>query len=649
MNRRLIQLFLLLGLVLLLPTTAFGLAPLPQRVESPSPKSTVPAPDPSFRQLAQLGGTSQAIAYEADSFFISEGPALTTMSLSDSGIPAVESRTLLTGLIYDIEPVAPYVYVAEDAGLRVLDRNGEVGSFATADRALGVVVNGNHAYVAARNAGLYLLDISDPAHPQQLAQVNIIGGAWDVALSPNHANIVWVLNTVDGLTVLDLSDPSAPQEVGFCCMPSLGLVTAIQITNNRAYVTSRLSGPPGGSLHVLDVTNPANPVWLGKYTGLGGWPTDMQVSGNHAYVTVNGTSSSPALRIVDVSDPTQMTSVGTALADAWGEGVALAKGYVYVADALIGLRMLDISNPAAPQEVYTYQHPGAVVTLVTDGNYAYLTSRPAMPGPLLVVDVTDPSRPVMVPTTDSFYGNALALSGQYLYTSGGGSLHVYDVSDPTQPLQVAEHDLLPTSAMIVSGDYLYAVGNNGLIIKDISNLAQIRTLGSLSSVGMATMGLAIAGDYLYLADYASGLAVVDVSAPAHPQQVASLPGGAAGVDVAGNYAYVAAMASGLRVVDISNPTQPEQVGLLDTPGTAAAVQAVGRYAYLADADQGVRIINISDPTQPKELTAFDTPGSASTLAVVGNQVYVGDSNGGLVVLQIPTSPSAYCYIPLVHN
>jgi hypothetical protein len=50
----------------------------------------------------------------------------------------------------------------------------------------------------------------------------------------------------------------------------------------------------------------------------------------------------------------------------------------------------------------------------------------------------------------------------------------------------------------------------------------------------------------------------------------------------GNYAYVADFAAGLQVIDVSNPASPQRVGGYDTSGYARGVAVSGNYAYVAD-------------------------------------------------------------------
>jgi hypothetical protein len=65
--------------------------------------------------------------------------------------------------------------------------------------------------------------------------------------------------------------------------------------------------------------------------------------------------------------------------------------------------------------------------------------------------------------------------------------------------------------------------------------------------------------------------------------------------VEGNYAYVADRTSGLAIIDVSNPASPGTPVYMDTSGSAYGVTVVGNYAYVADYASGLAIINISRP------------------------------------------------------
>ena len=109
----------------------------------------------------------------------------------------------------------------------------------------------------------------------------------------------------------------------------------------------------------------------------------------------------------------------------------------------------------------------------------------------------------------------------------------------------------------------------------------------------------------------AGLQVIDISDPANPQRVGGYDtaGHAYGVAVAGNYAYVADADAGLQVIDISNPANPQRVGGYDTAGTAYGVAVAGNYAYVADSDAGLQILSLA--VVPAALT-LNNPGNSFT-------------------------------------
>ena len=80
------------------------------------------------------------------------------------------------------------------------------------------------------------------------------------------------------------------------------------------------------------------------------------------------------------------------------------------------------------------------------------------------------------------------------------------------------------------------------------------------------------------------LEVVDISVPANPIELGKvlIPSAVSGVAVSGNYAYVANGAGSLRIIDVSTPSSPVEVGFFDTGGYPRRVAVSGIYAYVAD-------------------------------------------------------------------
>jgi hypothetical protein len=75
-------------------------------------------------------------------------------------------------------------------------------------------------------------------------------------------------------------------------------------------------------------------------------------------------------------------------------------------------------------------------------------------------------------------------------------------------------------------------------------------------------------------------------------------GSAHGVTISGNYAYIADETSGLAIIDISDPTNPGTPVYKATSYKAKSVAVSGNYAYVIDQSSGLAIIDISDKANP---------------------------------------------------
>jgi hypothetical protein len=213
---------------------------------------------------------------------------------------------------------------------------------------------------------------------------------------------------------------------------------------------------------------------------------------------------------------------------------------------------------------------------------------------------------------------------------------VIDITNPAIPAFAGSYDT-PGNAwgVAISGDYAYvADGGSGLQVIDITNPAIPTLAGSCATPGYAR-DVAISGDYAYVADDLSGLQVIDVSNPVIPTLAGSYntPGYAWGVAISGDYAYVADGGSGLQVIDITNPAIPAFAGWHATPGYARDVAISGDYAYVADYT-GLQVIDITNPAIPAFAGSYDTPGHARGVAISGDYAYVADYTSGLQVIEV---------------
>jgi len=193
------------------------------------------------------------------------------------------------------------------------------------------------------------------------------------------------------------------------------------------------------------------------------------------------------------------------------------------------------------------------------------------------------------------------------------------------------------SDVSVSGNMAYVADyESGLQVIDISNPTRPTIIGSVDTPGYARK-VFVSSSTVYVADSTSGLQVIDISNPSHPAIMGSVdtPDEARDVYVSGNRAYVADSTSGLQVIDISNSRLPTIIGSVDTPGQARDVYVSGSMAYVADYESGLQVIDISNPSRPTIIGSVVTPGGeARGVYVSGIRAYVVDGKRGLQVIDI---------------
>ncbi|RLC64716.1 MAG: hypothetical protein DRI01_02885, partial [Chloroflexi bacterium] len=314
--------------------------------------------------------------------------------------------------------------------------------------------------------------------------------------------------------------------------------------------------------------------------------------------------------------------------------VFVSGDYAYVAAGNAGLRVIDVSNPEEPDEVGFYEEDeewGGPDEEIWDVQTWFARS----------VHVVGNYAHVLGEYHEFHEINQDTI--MHVWEISSLSYRVIDVSNPDSPDAVCiwetnEHEAVvynPTD-LYVTGDYTYIVydwdAEGILCILDVSNLERPRFVSSYVTPGDADpRGVYVIGNYAYVATSGAedeGLRVINVSNPENPNQVGAYDAqdGAEGVAVMGNFAYVANLGAGLRVIDISDPEHPDGVGFCDTPGQARGVAVSGNFVYVADGEAGLRMIDITNPERPDEVASCDTPGRACGVAVSGNHAYVADGN-----------------------
>jgi hypothetical protein len=130
-----------------------------------------------------------------------------------------------------------------------------------------------------------------------------------------------------------------------------------------------------------------------------------------------------------------------------------------VADSYAGLQVIDISDPTNPTIIGTVDTPGFANSVFISGNNAYVAD---WDSGLQVIAVSDPTNPTIIGTVDTPYAaREVHVTGNYAYVADLDGLQVIDVSDPANSAIVGSVDTWTWAGEIhVSGSYAYVIGSN---------------------------------------------------------------------------------------------------------------------------------------------------------------------------------------------
>jgi hypothetical protein len=469
--------------------------------------------------------------------------------------------------------------------------------------------------------------------PMLAAALNpIVQGSWpgykrgsvvDVAVAGQYA---YLATENAGLRVLDLSDPTNPVRIGsyFNRTLSSRSARAMALAGDYAYLAYA-----AGSLEVVDVSNPSDPrrVGTGVHGNLWAWPTRLVVVPPHALVALGG----QGLAIMDVADPANPQLITRYTGNFVIEDVAVSGRYAYLAAGSEGLEVVDWSDPAAPQAVGHY--PGEYVRAVAvAGSTAWIMT--GTEG-LEAIDVSDPTQPRRIGQhSTGGMAERIVVEGTRTLVALHNSWQMFDLSDPTNPGPIASYETRTeiTGAVLTGSSALLVLGE--LQVLDVSDPAEAQLVGRYSESGYAA-NIAVAGAHAYLADGPAGFRVLDVSDASNPSLLGghAVSSSAFDVVVSGNLAFVADQLGGLEIFDLSDPIDPRKVSQVPVTKWARNVAVSGDYAYLTESDLAfpaaprgyrgeLRVIDISDPADPREVGVHDLDGSAQSLVLRGSHALV---------------------------
>jgi hypothetical protein len=490
-----------------------------------------------------------------------------------------------------------------------------------------IEVVGNYAYLATRQAGLRIWDISNPGFPAEIGFFTLANtqSTFYVQVQGNYA---YLLQGYSAFDIVNISNPASPELVSRTDLPN-GTARAFKIVGNHLYVAN------GGSLVIYDVTNKATPDEIGTLTLPDNDVDDIVVDGNFAYLE----DVMKGLVIVNISTPTNPALVSTYVTSWTGDGITKQGNYIYAAKWRQGIEIIDVSDPLHPQSVTSFNSGGDNIEVVTDNKYAYVACE--LIG-LCIWDISVPAQPQVLglfKLKPTGVVKAVAQQGTYLYfTKSENGLGILDLTDPefkeigAYPKYADNYFTANTLNLAVNGDLAYLGQCQNIQIVNIAVPQNITPVGNYPLSGCPYFLMTYQEQMLIVYDPPDKkIKFIDVSSPGSPSLIADFsfgtnePGGMVWKEH--SLYYVSTV--GLHIIDFKDIHHPEEIGFLAnsdnwtgltgplavTNGFAYIRKAVGANAYL-------EIIDIRDPHTPKAINSIPTL-HESPIVIEGNFLYTG--------------------------
>jgi hypothetical protein len=359
---------------------------------------------------------------------------------------------------------------------------------------------------------------------------------------------------------------------------------------------------------------------------------DVAISGDYAYVA-SGTFS--GLRVLDVSNPAAPVEIGYAIngdpppaGAAWmARRVSVSGNFAYVLyfDGLFTytnfrLYVYEVSNPRAPRQMGYVRLPDDCLSLAVQNNYAYVTATGNIQNPFLglkIIDISDPAHPAEAGSVETsiYYPRCVSVADNIAYVAAGVSLIAYDVTDPALPTECGRYSLDP--------------GPNSTDIACVT----------------------VRDSYAYLLDSAFGVRVLDVSNPAEMREIGNCPHNFSspafqGIKVVANTLYYLQLGppNCLGMLDVSDPTAPLETGLYLMPEDCWPIgfDCSNGCAIIAARFHGLRVVDVSSPGAAEEIGCYVPPhGPAFGVAASRDFAYVStQSDSENLVIYDVSDPSA---------
>ncbi|MEE9553519.1 MAG: hypothetical protein V3W18_04405 [candidate division Zixibacteria bacterium] len=243
-----------------------------------------------------------------------------------------------------------------------------------------IAIDGDYAFLSTTD-DMVVLDISDRSNPDLLYAYELPCRAENMFIQDDF------LYTSCGYSGMDIIDISNPSDIFIVSNLNVGHTDEVFVIGTTAYLAT-----PDSGLYIVDVSQPEEPVVVGYYQNDDFDIYDVVVSGDYAYVAVNGPSYWFGMLILEITNPANPILRNTLQTTYRPVDFVLRDDLIYES-YFFGFNIIDISDPIAPVILSDFPAENRFYALDVFRDLAYLCD--GMRG-LSVVNISDPYNPVLL-------------------------------------------------------------------------------------------------------------------------------------------------------------------------------------------------------------------------------------------------------------
>ena len=449
-----------------------------------------------------------------------------------------------------------------------------------------VVVSGTHVYAAWDGMNVY--DVSNPLSP---SRVNTRGGQY-LTLFLRDTLLFCSSIQPSYFAILNISDPLNIQQIGYISgHGGIGLYA----DDYFAYLSCSYDFE---GIFVIDITNPSNPQLRGGYNPEGSSNYDPYVPSPLSFGYV--ASEFGGLVVLDLHNPNTPAFASSDFQAHEAVNVSVNGSLAYVSEFEAGLRVLDVSDPTQPTTLGIYDTIAVldVKSAVARDSFAFITYWGDRRRFLRVLDVSNPAAPVFAaeescrnPPED------IVLRDSFLYCAEVNQFQIFNVARPRQPVLVGSCVIgdMNSCGLALSDSFACVAGTlAGLQVINVARPSSPFLVSSNPDSRASAWGVAVRDTLVFVPSFYETLWVFS---SANPESLRLLGGcsmgsGFHGYDVAlsdDSLAFVAT-SQGIVLMDVSDPAAPRRLGACTTPYDARRVYYERPYVYAACYNAGVCVL-----------------------------------------------------------